>query len=398
LKNSNPRAAPLLLINVCWQLASALGFLKEKGVIHRDLAARNVLVGSSLENVKLADFGMSKSLDAKLYYRKVESEKVPVKWLAPECLQKKLFTHESDVWSYGVVVWEVFSHGTTPYAGMTGLETAMAVGIGSRLPQPRDCPDEVYQLVLRMWSFDPEQRVSVAEIQDSLVHALTADASTRSQSYFHSEAGDQPPTSPRSLSIAGASENPEFVCEDPEEGFPITNYVFVGQAGNGMVPGALATKGNRGNAQRSYVNQRGVQRPREASSISSYSTSISSPTAGKAAGGPPHDPHDPHSYVYQYSIETLKDQCNSNHSSSNERSTTPQRTLSTTYTEFSENGAGLVMLSDSLHTLAASDTHAVQPFDVVDGTSAARDGTPSGAVPYNPDAPSMTVLMSTSVV
>jgi len=173
LKNASPRAPPVQLINVCQQIASAVGFLKGRKVIHRDLAARNVLVGSSLDNVKLADFGMSKSLDTKLYYRKLERECVPVKWLAPECLQQKIFTHESDIWSYGVVMWEVFSHGALPYEGMTGLETAMAVGVGTRLPQPGECPDEVYQLMLNTWSFDPEQRIPIAEIQEALDAIVT---------------------------------------------------------------------------------------------------------------------------------------------------------------------------------------------------------------------------------
>jgi len=273
-------------------------------VIHRDLAARNVLVGSSLENVKLADFGMSKSLDAKLYYRKVEREKVPVKWLAPECLQKKLFMHESDVWSYGVVVWEVFSHGATPYAGMTGLETAMAVGIGSRLLQPRDCPDEVYQLVLRMWSFDPEQRVSVAEIQDVL-RRLLADFSTRYRG-FASTAGDSPPTSPRRI---------QEVCS-------VASYAFIGGSSDNTrvcddISGTLVMDGDYDCSQLKSLNLHGQDRQYAASALSAYSVNVTSPIDGKAAisDAPSHDTQ---SHMYQYDvIEYLKDRDICSYSNSN---------------------------------------------------------------------------------
>lgn len=169
-----------LLLKVGWQISAALGFLKQVGVIHRDLAARNILVGENLEDVKLSDFGMSKSLqEGKQYFRNTSRELVPVRWVAPESLQNKVYTHYSDVWSFGVVLWEVLSRGKTPYTGMTAVETAMAVGVGKRLPMPAGCPESVYQLMLDMWKVKPSERVSIAVIQDTLVNVMSEEASRR---------------------------------------------------------------------------------------------------------------------------------------------------------------------------------------------------------------------------
>lgn len=125
-----------------------------------------------------------------------------MKWLAPECLQKKIFTHESDIWSFGVLMWEVFTHGETPYAGMTGVETAMAVGIGTRLPKPQDCPSTLYKLMLRMWAFHANERVAVHEISDVLVHELMSDGAARRDS-LNSRRGSTPLVSPRFIGPEG---------------------------------------------------------------------------------------------------------------------------------------------------------------------------------------------------
>lgn len=121
-----------------------------------------------------------------------------MKWLAPECIKQKKFTHFSDIWSYGVLVWEVFAHGATPYAKLTAVEAAMSIGIGMRLQQPIGCPAGLYQLMKRMWHLDPEQRITIEEVQTILINKLIRSDISYDLSTSDSALSDTtPPTSPR---------------------------------------------------------------------------------------------------------------------------------------------------------------------------------------------------------
>ena len=97
-------------------------------------------------NVKLSDVGLARTLMSAAYYRKTSEDKVPVKWMAPECLHDRKYTSKSDVWSYGVLCWEVFSNGTKPYPGMNAHAMMAAVMKGYRMPKPEPSPIEMYGL------------------------------------------------------------------------------------------------------------------------------------------------------------------------------------------------------------------------------------------------------------
>eukprot|EP00051_Salpingoeca_urceolata_P013407 m.168364 g.168364 ORF g.168364 m.168364 type:complete len:2368 (-) comp17788_c1_seq1:158-7261(-) len=155
------------LCRAVWHLAQALEHVASQNVVHRDIAARNVLVGSTIEDVKLADFGMSRTLTGDTY-QKLSQDKVPVKWLAPECIRNRSYTEASDVWAFGILCFEVFSFGETPYAQYSALETAVAVATGHRLPRPAVCPTWVYATMRRMWAGDPLARPSFAVVTRAL--------------------------------------------------------------------------------------------------------------------------------------------------------------------------------------------------------------------------------------
>ncbi|CAH8874799.1 unnamed protein product [Trichobilharzia szidati] len=145
------------------QIARGMSYLEECGLVHRDLAARNILVFSK-DSVKISDFGMSRALQlGKSYYQSNFNVnlKLPIAWCAPECIHDLLFTTASDMWAYGITLWEIFTYGFTPWAGLTGrqiLEMIDAPKFG-RLDQPDTCPDPIYDAVMRAcWAHEPKAR------------------------------------------------------------------------------------------------------------------------------------------------------------------------------------------------------------------------------------------------
>ncbi len=116
-------------------------------MVHRDLAARNVLVQSS-RCVKVTDFGLTKVIEVGEYQYKAKGGKVPVRWMAPESLRQKVYTHKSDVWSYGVTAWEVLKFGAQPYQGKQVNEVLASLEAGLRLEQPATCTIELYAILL----------------------------------------------------------------------------------------------------------------------------------------------------------------------------------------------------------------------------------------------------------
>ncbi|XP_065830656.1 deleted in malignant brain tumors 1 protein-like isoform X2 [Oscarella lobularis] len=161
------------LVKFSLQIASGMEYISNKGVVHRDLAARNCMVSWSLE-VKVGDFGLSKVLAAgKDYYRASEGGALPIRWMSPECLLDFVFTPKSDVWSFGITVWEVMTLGMVPYPGTSNQEVISFVKSGQRLAKPEECPLEVYNMMLSCWSVKPENRLSFTKIVDFLEDYLT---------------------------------------------------------------------------------------------------------------------------------------------------------------------------------------------------------------------------------
>ncbi|XP_045061381.1 tyrosine-protein kinase receptor Tie-1-like isoform X5 [Coregonus clupeaformis] len=152
------------LLQFAVDVATGMHYLSDKQFIHRDLAARNVLVGDNLV-AKIADFGLSRGEEV---YVKKTMGRLPVRWMAIESLNYSVYTTKSDVWSFGVLLWEIVSLGGTPYCGMTCAELYETLPQGYRMEQPRNCDDEVYELMRQCWRDRPYERPPFSQISVQL--------------------------------------------------------------------------------------------------------------------------------------------------------------------------------------------------------------------------------------
>ena len=144
------------LIDIGAQVANGMAYLEAQHYIHRDLAARNVLVGEGII-VKIADFGLARLINDDEYCAR-EGAKFPIKWTAPEAALYSRFTIKSDVWSFGILLVELVTHGRIPYPGMTNGEVLAKVEQGYRMPCPNGCPDPLYGIMLDCWKQEAEER------------------------------------------------------------------------------------------------------------------------------------------------------------------------------------------------------------------------------------------------
>ncbi|XP_061876805.1 melanoma receptor tyrosine-protein kinase-like [Entelurus aequoreus] len=151
------------LLNWCVQIAKGMSYLEERHLVHRDLAARNVLVKTP-NHVKITDFGLAKLLTADENEYHSDGGKVPIKWMALESILQWTYTHQSDVWSYGVTVWELMTFGSKPYDSIPASEVASVLERGERLPQPPICTIDVYMLMVKCWMIDPSSRPRFREL------------------------------------------------------------------------------------------------------------------------------------------------------------------------------------------------------------------------------------------
>ncbi|XP_068198123.1 ephrin type-A receptor 7 isoform X1 [Antennarius striatus] len=186
LRKHDGQFTVIQLVGMLRGIAAGMRYLSDMGYVHRDLAARNILVNSNLV-CKVSDFGLSRVIDddPEAVYTTTgklqdvmnvictpvtdlrfteQGGKIPVRWTAPEAIQYRKFTSASDVWSYGIVMWEVMSYGERPYWDMSNQDVIKAIEEGYRLPAPMDCPPGLHQLMLDCWQKDRAERPKFDQI------------------------------------------------------------------------------------------------------------------------------------------------------------------------------------------------------------------------------------------
>jgi serine/threonine protein kinase len=150
-------------------VSRGMEYLGSKGIIHRDLAARNVLVDHN-KMCKIADFGMSRSVreTGDMYEQRHTKGALPIRWMAPESLHYRIFTHRSDVWSFGILMWEIVTLGSTPYPTMGAREVMRRVWDGYRLERPSHCRTELFRVISKCWNADPNKRPDFAALRHDI--------------------------------------------------------------------------------------------------------------------------------------------------------------------------------------------------------------------------------------
>lgn len=166
VRKNRERITSKALLNWSAQIARGMAYLEEKRLVHRDLAARNVLVQTH-SCVKITDFGLAKLLDINEEEYKADGGKMPIKWLALECIQHRIFTHKSDVWAFGVTIWELLTFGGRPYDQIPARNVPELLESGKRLDQPKGCSIDVYMILVKCWFLDAESRPSFNELAEN---------------------------------------------------------------------------------------------------------------------------------------------------------------------------------------------------------------------------------------
>ncbi|XP_056115157.1 insulin-like growth factor 1b receptor [Rhinichthys klamathensis goyatoka] len=192
------------MIQMAGEIADGMAYLNANKFVHRDLAARNCMVAEDFA-VKIGDFGMTRDIYETDYYRKGGKGLLPVRWMSPESLKDGVFTTMSDVWSFGVVLWEIATLAEQPYQGMSNEQVLRFVMEGGLLDKPDNCPDMLFELMRMCWQFNPKMRPSFLEIISSLKDDL--EEGFKETSFFYSEENKPPDTEELDMENVGTMEN-----------------------------------------------------------------------------------------------------------------------------------------------------------------------------------------------
>ncbi|XP_066448944.1 insulin-like growth factor 1 receptor isoform X2 [Eleutherodactylus coqui] len=233
---TNPGQPPPSLkkmIQMAGEIADGMAYLNANKFVHRDLAARNCMVSEDF-TVKIGDFGMTRDIYETDYYRKGGKGLLPVRWMSPESLKDGVFTTHSDVWSFGVVLWEIATLAEQPYHGMSNEQVLRFVMEGGLLEKPDNCPDMLFELMRLCWQYNPKMRPSFLEIISSIKDEI--DPAFREVSFFYSEENKPPDTEELDLE----AENMESIPLDPSCTLQTSEHLVGHKAENG--PGVVVLR------------------------------------------------------------------------------------------------------------------------------------------------------------
>ena len=166
LRNDGRSLRSPQLVAMASDVAEAAAYLEDRGYFHRDIAARNVLVGENLV-CKLGNFHLAHVLRGE-FYEPAKNEKFPIKWTAPEAILHSQVSIKSDVWSFGILLFEIVTYGRFPYPDMTNSQVIEKLPQGYRMPQPIGCSHKLYNVMLDCWKEDPKQRPTFKALRQQL--------------------------------------------------------------------------------------------------------------------------------------------------------------------------------------------------------------------------------------